>query len=224
MTASPELVGILILLAVVIAAVFYFLHSAKGRAELAALEANVKGAVGNVQNQLQTAVSDIKGHVTSTATAAPVAAPVAPTPAPQVVVVPVATPQPVSASDANMLRALLGSGTDNSAILAARAAAPVAPVDRSKNDPFVDVWQPNGDMKAGQSLQTPSHTFTGDTERRVDFDSAVNGAVSVTISVNGAVRTVAKNERIQFKAGDVVAFTVTANATTGQVALTAVNS
>lgn len=84
---SPELIGIVIVGVLVAAAAFYFLHSAKGKAELGTLEANLKGELSKVQGQVQTAVADINGHVTQTvANAAPTAptqapAPVSPPPA-----------------------------------------------------------------------------------------------------------------------------------------------
>ncbi len=77
---SPEMIGIFILIALVVGAAFYFTHNAKGEAQLAALEANVKAHASTI-------AADVKQHI-SQATSTPAA------PAPAVVVVPPADQKP----------------------------------------------------------------------------------------------------------------------------------
>ncbi len=45
---TPEMIGIFVLIALLAGAVFYFQHTAKGEAQLAALEANIKAHINQV--------------------------------------------------------------------------------------------------------------------------------------------------------------------------------
>jgi len=229
----PEiLLGIVIVGALIYAARKGLLQKAETtvKADISAGEARINSAIAQLHGQVTGAIQGVQSQITAIhaavaggtdTSAPPAAAPAAP--APPVDHAAIVTSAINGAS--TMLTAILGSNPDAAKILADRAAAPQVVIDRSKNDPFVSDWQPAGDMTAGQSLQTPAHTFTEDTERRVQFAANVTGVISVTITVNGAARPVANEEKIPFKAGDVAFFTVTASQGrgTGGVVLSATN-
>lgn len=87
-----ELQGIFVIIALVVGAIIYYLHTEAGKAKLATLEANVKAEVAKVQGQITTAEANLKAHVSSAVAASspPAATPAAPVVAAPAVAAPAA--------------------------------------------------------------------------------------------------------------------------------------